>query len=100
MARPRRRHDPRGGLAPVVPSAQILQHFILDRESGLPLYLQIAHELMYLIESGALRDGEAPPSLRQLAKQLRISFLTVDKAYKWLQSRGVLATRRSRTAKS
>ena len=39
------------------------------------------------------RDGEAPPSLRQLAKQLRISFLTVDKAYKWLRSRGVLATR-------
>ena len=94
MARPRRRHDPRGGLAPVVPSAQILQHFILDRESGLPLYLQIAHELMYLIESGSLRDGDAPPSLRQLAKQLHISFLTVDKAYKWLQSRGVLATRR------
>lgn len=73
---------------------QILGQFILDRESGMPLYLQIAHELMYLIETGVLRDGDAPPSLRQLAKQLRISFLTVDKAYKWLQSRGVLATQR------
>ncbi|MGB7846268.1 MAG: GntR family transcriptional regulator [Candidatus Acidiferrum sp.] len=73
---------------------QILGHFIVDRQSGLPLYLQIAHEVMYLIETGVLRDGDAPPSLRRLAKQLRISFLTVDKAYKWLQSRGVLATRR------
>jgi len=72
----------------------ILSHFILDRQSGLPLYLQIAHELMYLIETGVLRDGDAPPSLRRLAKQLRISFLTVDKAYRWLQTRGVLATRR------
>jgi GntR family transcriptional regulator len=72
----------------------ILSHFILDRQSGLPLYLQIAHEVMYLIETGTLRDGDAPPSLRRLAKQLRISFLTVDKAYKWLQSRGVLTTRR------
>jgi DNA-binding transcriptional regulator YhcF (GntR family) len=49
---------------------------------------------MYLIETGVLRDGDAPPSLRQLARQLRISFLTVDKSYKWLQARGVLATRR------
>ena len=72
----------------------LLDQFILDRQSGLPLYLQVAHELMYLIETGALRDGDKPPSLRRLAKQLRISFLTVDKAYKWLQSRGVLVTRR------
>jgi GntR family transcriptional regulator len=72
----------------------MLSHFILDRQSGFPLYLQIAHELMYLIETGVLRDGDVPPSLRRLSKQLRISFLTVDKAYKWLESRGVLATRR------
>lgn len=95
MARPRRRQE-----LPGVPASHesaselILNHFSLDRQSGLPLYLQIAHELMYLIETGVLRDGDAPPSLRRLAKQLRISFLTVDKAYKWLQSRGVLATRR------
>lgn len=95
MARPRHRHIANGG----PPSREdvgdaILGHFILDRQSGLPLYLQVAHELMYLIESGVLRDGDTPPSLRRLAMQLRISFLTVDKAYKWLQARGVLQTRR------
>jgi DNA-binding transcriptional regulator YhcF (GntR family) len=95
MARPKHRDGSTGGPPTREGSAEvILSHFILDRQSGLPLYLQIAHELMYLIETGVLRDGDTPPSLRRLAKQLRISFLTVDKAYKWLQSRGVLATRR------
>ena len=95
MARPKHR-DPAtdAASAPEGVGEVILKHFILDRQSGLPLYLQIAHELMYLIETGVLRDGDAPPSLRRLGKELRISFLTVDKAYKWLQSRGVLTTRR------
>ena len=94
MARPKRRDGLTGGSArPEGVDENILTHFILDRQSGLPLYLQIAHELMFLIETGILRDGDTPPSLRRLAKQLRISFLTVDKAYKWLESRGVLATR-------
>lgn len=95
MARPKRRDGSNGGPDTSEGVGEvILSHFVLDRQSGLPLYLQIAHELMYLIETGVLRDGDAPPSLRRLAKQLRISFLTVDKAYKWLQARGVLATRR------
>jgi DNA-binding transcriptional regulator YhcF (GntR family) len=93
--KPKHRDDANGGPPLREDSGQfILTHFTLDRQSGLPLYLQIAHELMYLIETGVLRDGDAPPSLRRLAKQLRISFLTVDKAYKWLEARGVLATRR------
>jgi DNA-binding transcriptional regulator YhcF (GntR family) len=96
MARPQRHHEtsPQGGPTRDGTAETILSHFILDRQSGLPLYLQVAHELMYLIETNMLRDGDTPPSLRRLAKQLRISFLTVDKAYKWLQSRGVLETRR------
>jgi DNA-binding transcriptional regulator YhcF (GntR family) len=95
MARPRHRDASTAGTRAGDGSGEaLLSHFTLDRQSGLPLYLQIAHELMYLIETGVLRDGDAPPSLRRLAKQLHISFLTVDKAYKWLQSRGVLATRR------
>ena len=95
MARPSRR-QPSGVTATArnISGEFILSHFHLDRQSGLPLYLQIAHELMYLIETGVLRDGDAPPSLRRLGQQLGISFLTVDKAYRWLQARGVLATRR------
>lgn len=72
----------------------LLAQFILNRQSGLPLYLQIAHEVMYLVETGVLREGDRPPSLRKLSKYLGISFLTVDKAYRWLQSRGVLKSHR------
>jgi GntR family transcriptional regulator len=94
MARPRLRNSSIASASSREGSEFILSHFILDRQSGLPLYLQIAHELMYMIETGVLRNGDVPPSLRRLAKHLRISFLTVDKAYRWLQARGVLATRR------
>jgi len=72
----------------------LLAEFVLNRQSGLPLYLQIAHEVMYLVETGVLRGGDRPPSLRKLSKYLGISFLTVDKAYRWLQSRGVLKSHR------
>lgn len=73
---------------------ELLGEFALNRQSGLPLYLQIAHEVVYLVETGVLREGDRPPSLRTLSKYLGISFLTVDKAYRWLQSRGVLKSHR------
>ena len=95
MPRPRRREISSADSAALpAPAESLLHHFVLDRQSGMPLYLQIAHELMYLIETGTLRDGDAPPSLRRLANELHISFLTVDKSYKWLQARGVLSARR------
>ena len=68
--------------------------FRLDRESGLPFYLQIAHQMMYQLETGIARVGDRLPSTRALARELSVSFLTVDKAYKWLQSRGVVASQR------
>ena len=68
------------------------ERFSLNPESGLPLYLQIAHEVIYRIESGILRQNDKLPGIRKLAAELGISFLTVDKAYKWLKSRGVVAS--------
>jgi DNA-binding transcriptional regulator YhcF (GntR family) len=66
----------------------------LDRESGLPLYLQIAHQFMYEIEAGIIRKGDKLPSIRALASDLRVAFLTVDKAYRWLKSRGIVISHR------
>ncbi len=68
--------------------------FVLNPESGLPLYLQIAHEVIYRIETGLLDAGDKLPGLRKLAKELKVSFLTVDKAYRWLRSRGVVNIKR------
>src|SRR5437867_550832 len=67
--------------------------FVLNRDSGLPLYLQIAHEVMYQLEMGILRTGDKLPSVRELSKKLQVSFLTVDKAYRWLRSRGTVTSR-------
>jgi DNA-binding transcriptional regulator YhcF (GntR family) len=66
--------------------------FSLNPDSGLPLYLQIAHEFIYRIESGMLGQNDKLPGIRKLAAELGVSFLTVDKAYKWLRSRGVVAS--------
>jgi GntR family transcriptional regulator len=70
------------------------ERFTLNTESGLPLYLQIAHEFVYRIETGLLQPGDKLPGIRKLAKELRVSFLTVDKSYRWLRARGVVTTRR------
>jgi GntR family transcriptional regulator len=70
------------------------ERFALNTESGLPLYLQIAHEFVYRIETGQLQPGDKLPGIRKLAKELRVSFLTVDKSYRWLRARGVVNTRR------
>ncbi|MGC2403911.1 MAG: GntR family transcriptional regulator [Acidobacteriaceae bacterium] len=66
--------------------------FTLNPDSGLPLYLQIAHEFIYRIESGMLAQNDKLPGIRKLAAELGVSFLTVDKAYKWLRERGVVAS--------
>jgi GntR family transcriptional regulator len=70
------------------------ERFTLNSESGLPLYLQIAHELIFRIETGKLRTGDKLPGIRKLAKELGVSFLTVNKAYRWLRSRRVVASTR------
>lgn len=71
-----------------------LERFTLNSESGLPLYLQIAHELIFRIETGALHVGDKLPGIRTLAEELGVSFLTVNKAYAWLRDRRVVASTR------
>jgi DNA-binding transcriptional regulator YhcF (GntR family) len=68
------------------------EQFRLSSDSGVPLYLQIAHEFIYRIESGILGADDKLPGIRKLAKELGVSFLTVDKAYKWLSERRVVET--------
>lgn len=69
-----------------------VEPFRLSSGSGVPLYLQIAHEFIFRIESGMLQADDKLPGIRKLAKELNVSFLTVDKAYKWLSERRVVET--------
>lgn len=58
-----------------------------------PLYAQIAGRLRVAIAAGELCPGDALPSVRQLASQLRINPATVVQAYRELESEGLVSTR-------
>ena len=64
----------------------------INFKSGLPIYLQLVEQIKAAAASGALRPGEALPSIRPLAEDLRVNRNTVAKAYSELESLGVIET--------
>jgi GntR family transcriptional regulator len=66
--------------------------FQVDFQAGKPVYLQLADQIRYAAASGRLRPGDALPSLRPLAEELRINRNTIAKAYAELESQGIIAT--------
>ena len=67
-------------------------HIIIDNKSGAPIYDQIYSQLKSQIISGSLKEDEMLPSIRGLAKDLRISFITTKRAYEELEKDGFLYT--------
>ena len=63
---------------------------ILSNASGKPIYEQISDQVKEQIMSGALSAGDALPSMRLLAKELRISVITTKRAYEELERDGFL----------
>ena len=63
---------------------------ILSNSSGKPIYEQIADQIKEQIMSGTLAAGDALPSMRLLAKDLRISVITTKRAYEELERAGFL----------
>ena len=61
-------------------------------KSGKPVYLQMVDQIKAAAASGALQPGEALPSIRPLAEELRLNRNTVAKAYGELESQGVIET--------
>ena len=68
----------------------------IDRQSGVPTYLQIAVQIKNLIAVGRLQPGERLPTIRQLAVDLGVNVNTVAHAYKGLNGEGVISTRPGR----
>ena len=60
------------------------------QNSGIPIYQQIAGQFQEDILSGKLKQGEYLPSIRGLAKDLRISVITTMKAYEELEKNGLV----------
>lgn len=61
---------------------------VISNVSGIPIYEQIKQQVKTAILSGELKEEEALPSLRTLAKDLKISVLTVTRAYTELEQEG------------
>ncbi|MDY4190903.1 MAG: GntR family transcriptional regulator [Oscillospiraceae bacterium] len=61
---------------------------IISNSGGKPIYEQIVSQVKGLILSGKLREGEALPSMRLLARELRISVITTKRAYEELEREG------------
>ena len=66
--------------------------FQINFKSGMPIYLQLVDQVKAAAASAALRPGEALPSIRPLAEELRVNRNTVAKAYSELESLGVIET--------
>lgn len=67
-------------------------HIIISNQNGKPIYEQIVEQIKALIISGELGEGDALPSMRLLAKDLRISVITTKRAYEELEREGFIAT--------
>lgn len=65
---------------------------IISNASGKPIYEQITSQIKTLILNGTLQEGEALPSMRLLAKELRISVITTKRAYEDLERDGFIET--------
>jgi len=67
-------------------------NLFIDNKSGTPIYDQIYSQIKSQIISGALKQDEMLPSIRGLAKDLRISFITTKRAYEELEKDGFIYT--------
>ncbi len=65
---------------------------MISNASGKPIYEQITEQIKSLIISGGLQEGDALPSMRLLAKELRISVITTKRAYEDLERDGFIVT--------
>ena len=65
---------------------------IVNGSSMVPIYEQVMEQIKALILNGTLKENDVLPSVRTLAKELKISALTVKKAYDYLEQEGFTVT--------
>ena len=68
----------------------IPMNIIISNTSSVPIYEQIEQQIKNMIVSGTLQEGEMLPSMRFLAKELRISLITTKRAYEELEKDGLI----------
>ncbi|MEO2013209.1 MAG: GntR family transcriptional regulator [Fuerstiella sp.] len=66
----------------------------ISQDDGTPIYQQVVSQVKLLVSTGRLDEGEQLPAVRKLAEQLLINPNTVARAYRELESAGVVVSRR------
>lgn len=69
---------------------EMIMDIIISNSSGVPIYEQIEEQIKNQIMTGDLAKGEALPSMRVLAKELKISIITTKRAYEDLEKDGFI----------
>lgn len=69
---------------------------IISNSSSVPIYEQIKNAIITAIMSGELSEDESIPSIRSLAQDIRISVMTIKKAYDELEDEGYIITRQGK----
>ena len=69
---------------------------IVSNRSAVPIYEQIKGQIREAVFSGELKKGDALPSIRQLAKDLKVSVITTTRAYTDLQEEGFVVNRQGK----
>jgi GntR family transcriptional regulator len=67
----------------------------IQAQGGVPIYLQVMQQVKYLVASGRLQPGDELPSIRTLAEQLIVNPNTIARAYRELETAGVVEKRRT-----
>ncbi len=67
----------------------------ISTSDGVPIYLQIVNQVKYLVASGRLTPGEELPPIRVLAERLMVNPNTVARAYRELETAGLVEKRRT-----
>lgn len=62
----------------------------IDMTSDIPIYQQIRNEIVFAVAKGNLKPGDALPTVRQLAQDIGVNPMTVNKAYALLKDEGVI----------
>jgi GntR family transcriptional regulator len=70
--------------------------FILNPQSGIPIYRQILEQVRRMVASGQLQPGAALPSVRELAMSHAVNPMTISKAYSMLEAEGLLERNRGK----
>lgn len=67
-------------------------NIVIDKKSGIPLYIQVKNQIMEQIKNGTLKVGTKMPTERELASMLNTSKNTISSAYKLLEQEGVIVS--------